>query len=202
MEDELNLVLIMLFEYIGRSNSLESAFAFNELLNLAEARGTTPRRLFQPFWDSLAYLVTKDMVQRPQRSRAIAELLQISVNELLLLTQAHALPWLVLYKKKDVIRKIAEARKETDLLSSLTDSSNFASILSLLLMQDTEDVEAFVKSRLEEISPDFHAQPLPQILLSEPVLTIMELLKAAGDGDATRQAQVSTLSCKEYDLKY
>lgn len=189
-EDEVNLVLIKLLEYLGSSNNVVSAFAFNELLNLAEARQTSPRRLFEPFWPSLAYMGTKDMVHRPQMSRAIAELLQITVNELLLLVQTYALPWLVLDKQNDVIQKIAEARKE-EIWQPITDGSNLAATLALLLAQDTEDIEGFAKSRLHEISPHFDSLELVDLVQTEPVLIVMELLKALGEADDMRKALVS-----------
>ncbi|CEF77084.1 unnamed protein product [Fusarium graminearum] len=189
-EHELNLVLIKLLEYLGSSNNIVSAFAFNELLNLADARRVTPRRLFEPFWPNLAYLATKDMVQRPQMSRAIAELLQVSVNELLLLIQTHALPWLVLDKQKDVIQKIAEARQESEIWLPLVDPANLAATLALLLIQGTEDIAAFAKSRLDELSTHFESESLADLLQVEPVLTVMELLKAAGDSDETRKAPI------------
>jgi serine/threonine-protein kinase ATR len=190
-EDELNLVLIKLVEYLGNNNNIVSAFTFNELLNLAESRNTTPRRLFEPFWKSLAYMATKDMIQRPQRSRAIAELLQISVNELLLLIQTHALPWLVLDKRQDVIQKITEARQETETWMPLMDGSNLAATLALLLVQDTGDIEGFTKSRLDDLSVHFHSLPLLNLFQSEPVLITMELLKTAANADETKRSLVS-----------
>ncbi|RCI08728.1 hypothetical protein L249_4681 [Ophiocordyceps polyrhachis-furcata BCC 54312] len=186
-EDELNLVLIKLLEYLGSSNGIVSAFAFNELLNLAESRSRTARRLFEPFWKSLAYMATKNMVQRPQQSRAIAELLQISVNELLLLIQSHALPWLVLDNQTDVIQKIAEARHEKELWRPLMDSANLASTLALLLVQDADNMERFTQSRLNDISPHFHSLTLLDLFQAEPVLIALELLRAAADADAARQ---------------
>ncbi|KAH8677021.1 hypothetical protein BGZ61DRAFT_520585 [Ilyonectria robusta] len=189
-EDELNLVLIKLLEYLGSNNNIVSAFAFNELSNLSEARNTTARRLFEPFWPSLAYMATKDMVHRPQMSRAIAELLQISVNDLLLLVQTHALPWLVLDKQKDVIQKITDARKENEIWQPLMDSSNLAATLALLLVQDTEDIEGFAKSRLDEISPHFHSLGLLGLLQAEPVLIAMDLLKASGEADESRKPAI------------
>ncbi|KAK2593293.1 serine/threonine-protein kinase M1 [Conoideocrella luteorostrata] len=189
-EDELNLVLIQLVDYLGSSNSIVSAFAFNELVNLAEARSTTPRRLFEPFWKSLAYMATKDMIQRPQRSRAIAELLQISVNDLLLLIQTHALPWLVLDKRQDVIQKIAEARHDENVSYPVMDGPNLASTLALLLVQDTEDIEEFTKSRLNQISSHFHNLPLLHLFLTEPVLIALELLKAASTTDESKKSLV------------
>lgn len=193
-EDELNLVLIKLLEYLGSNNSIVSAFVFNELLNLAEARSRSPRRLFEPFWKNLAYMVTKDMVHRPQRSRSIAELLQISVNELLLLIQSHALPWLVLENRQDVIQKIAEARQEKESWHALTDGPNLATILALLLVQDADDMANFTKSRLDAVSPHFHRLSLLDLFQSEPVLTAMELLRAATSADAVRQQVVSWAS--------
>ncbi|KAF4494809.1 uvsb pi-3 kinase [Fusarium agapanthi] len=189
-EHELNLVLIKLLEYLGSNNNIVSACAFNELLNLADARRVTPRRLFEPFWPNLAYMTTKDMVQRPQMSRTIAELLQVSVNELLLLIQTHALPWLVLDKQKDVIQKIAEARQESEVWLPLIDPANLAATLALLLVQDTDDIASFAKSRLEELSTHFQSEPLVNLLQVEPVLTVIELLKAAGDADETKKAPV------------
>jgi serine/threonine-protein kinase ATR len=190
-EDELNLVLIKLMEYLGSTNTLQSAFAFNELLNLAEARNITPRRLFEPFWRSLAYMATKDLVQRPQLTRAIAELLHVSVNELLLVIQTHALPWLVLDRKRDVIQKIADARQEAEIWHTMLDGLNMAAILSLLLMQETEDVQAFAKSRLDEVSPHFHQFTLVELVQTGKVPIALELLKAAGDADGARKLQVS-----------
>ncbi|KAM5346902.1 hypothetical protein ACJ41O_009907 [Fusarium nematophilum] len=190
-EDELNLVLIKLLGYLGSGNSIVSAFAFNQLLNLAELRGVTTRQLFEPFWPSLAYMATKDMVHRPQMSRTIAELLQVSVNELLLLIQTHALPWLVLDKQRDVIQKIAEARREPEMWLPLMDPSNLAATLALLLIQDTEDIAGFSKSRLDEISPHFQKESLLSLFESEPVLIVMELLKAAGEADESKKGSMS-----------
>ncbi|KAH7316595.1 hypothetical protein B0I35DRAFT_354216 [Stachybotrys elegans] len=187
-DEELNLVLIKLLEYLGSSNTIQSAFAHNELLNLAEARNTTPRRLFEPFWRNLAYMVTKDLVHRPQRTRAIADLLQVTINELLLLIQTHALPWLVLDRKKDVIQKIADARQETE-IQTLMDGPNIAAILALLLMQEAENVEAFTKSRLDEISSHFHPHKLVDLIQGERVQIALELLKASGDAGGARQNQ-------------
>lgn len=190
-EEELNLVLLQLCDYLGSSNHLVSAFAFNELLKLAESRNVTPRQLFDPYWRSLAYLATKDMLQRPQRSRAFAELLQISVNELLVLIQTHALPWLVLDRRKEIIQRIAEARGESDVWRPLMDSSNLAAVLALLLAQESPNNTAdFAKSRLEEISPHFQSEDMLSLLQSEPVLISMELLKAAGDSDANKKTAV------------
>ncbi|EGX95160.1 phosphatidylinositol 3- and 4-kinase, putative [Cordyceps militaris CM01] len=190
-ENELNLVLIKLLDYLGSSNSFEAAVAFNELLNLADSRSTTPRRLLEPYWKSLAYMATKDMVRGPQRSRAIAELLQISVNDLLLLIQTHALPWLVLDKRTEVIQKFAEARQDSLGWEPLMDNANMAAILSLLMIQETDDIETFVKSRLNDVGLHLPDRRIVDLLQIEPVLIAIELLKAAGQADGARKETIT-----------
>ena len=194
-DEELNLVLIKLVEYLRTGNTIVSAFAFNEFLLLAEDRKTTLHELLEPYWGSLAYLTTKDMVTRPQTIGRVAELLQISVNDLLLLVQSHALPWLVLHRKKEVIQKIAEARQERESYLPFMDNANLAPTLALLLMQDSEDIEELAKSRLDEVSSYFHSASISFLVQAEPVLLTMELLKAASDNNASNQSLVSTIRC-------
>ncbi|KAI8197901.1 hypothetical protein K4K52_010082 [Colletotrichum sp. SAR 10_76] len=188
--DELNIVLHQLLEYLGSSNSLISSCAFNEINNLAAARHVAPRRLFEPFWRNLAYFAVKDMVARPQISRSLAEVLQISVNEFLLLIQTHALPWLVLMKKRDVIQKIAEARGEKDVGFPVMDSINIGPVLGLLLVQDVPDVAQFTMARLVEFAPTLADTTLADVIQAELVMVVLELLKAAAEADEARKARV------------
>ncbi|KAL2758545.1 hypothetical protein ACRALDRAFT_2099058 [Sodiomyces alcalophilus JCM 7366] len=179
--DELNLVLHKLLGYLGGSNSLISSCAFSEIVNLAASRRVSCRQLFEPFWGNLAFFAIKDMVSRPQISRALAELLQISVNQLLLHVQSYALPWLVLMKKKDVVQKIVDARQEKDPISVLMDSDNNGPIMALLLIQDVTDIEEFVMSRLREFASHFESCTLTGLMQPEALSIVLELLKAAGD---------------------
>ncbi|UQC83200.1 phosphatidylinositol 3 [Colletotrichum lupini] len=188
--DELNLVLHKLLEYLGSINSLIASCAFNEILNLASALNTTPRRLFEPFWRNLAYFAVKDMQARPQICRAIADLLQISVTEFLLLIQSHALPWLVLMKKKEVIQKIAEARGERDIWVPILDPANAGSIIALLLIQDVGNIENFVMSRLVEVSSHLETFTLVELVQSEVCSVALELFKAAGEADEARKPRI------------
>ncbi|KAK2061543.1 phosphatidylinositol 3 [Colletotrichum caudatum] len=188
--NERNLVLHMLLEYLGSSNSLIAACAFNEILSLAAALNTTPRRLFEPFWRNLAYLAVKDMISRPQMTRAIADLLQISVTDFLLLVQTHAMPYLVLMKKKDVIQKIAEARGEKDIWVTILDTANAGPILALLLVQDVQNIEQFVMSRLIEVASHLESFSLVELMQAEVVNIVLELLKAAGEADEARKPRI------------
>jgi serine/threonine-protein kinase ATR len=188
--EELNLVLIKLTEYLGHRNTTVSAFSFNEILNLAEARGTTTMRLFEPFWKNLAFLVVKDMVSRPQTTRMVAELFQIRVTDLLCRLQVHALPWLVLTKKKEVIQRITEARGEAEIWRPCLETANLAHILSLLLVQEVPDVETYVMALFKHVSPHFETFSLVDLLKVDPLPTALELLKLSGSGDEVRRSRV------------
>jgi len=196
--DELGLVLLGLVEYLGHRHTLVSAWAFSEMLNIADARGVTPRRLFQPFWPSLAFSVVKDLVSKPQTASKIAELLQLQggVQELLRLLQQQALPWLVLNRKRDVIQKIAEARGETESCEPCLDTINLSSILALLLVQDVPNVAEFSMSLLRAASSQFDNSELVDLLRTDPLLMTLELFKLAADGDEARKARVSLKAWK------
>lgn len=190
-DEELNLVLIQLVEFLGHRNMIVSAFSFNEILSLAQSRKTNPRQLFAPFWRNLAYSVVKDLVSKPQTTRMVAELLQMSVPELLRLLQTHALPWLVLTKKREVIQKIAEARGDDHVWQTCCDGPNLSAILSLLLVQDVADIDSYAMTLFRSISPHFEDTPLVDLLGSEPLLTAFGLFKASGEADDARKSRVS-----------
>ncbi|KAK4219053.1 hypothetical protein QBC37DRAFT_469608 [Rhypophila decipiens] len=189
-DDELNLVLVKLVEYLGHRNVTVSAFAASEILNLAEARGVTTRRLFEPFWSSLAFSVIKDLVTSPQTTKTIAELLQISVPNLLRLLQKDALPWLVLTKKKDVVQKIAEARGETETWAPCLEPANLPAILALLLIQEAPDMAKYAMSTLRNISSHFDSFELVELLGTDPLKIALELFKAGSEADEARKSRV------------
>ncbi|TPX13910.1 uncharacterized protein E0L32_005610 [Thyridium curvatum] len=189
-DEELNLVLIQLLEFLGHRNQIVSACAFNEILSLASFRKLTPRKLFEPFWKSLAFLALKDMVARPQTTRLLAELLQMSVQDLVVHLQTHALPWLVLTRKKEVVQKIADFRGEKEAWMPCVDTVNLGSILALLLAQEEHQTEHFVMTLLRHISTHFNDSSLRELVGSEPVMTVLELLKAAAEADDSRRSRV------------
>ncbi|KAK3693605.1 hypothetical protein B0T22DRAFT_401698 [Podospora appendiculata] len=195
-DNELNLVLIKLVEYLGHRKMIISGCAFSEILNLAQSLAVTPRRLFQPFWPSLAFSVVKDLISQPQTTRMVAELLQISNPALLRLLQVDALPWLVLAKKQDVIQKIAEVRGETESWQPCLDSLNLPSILALLLIQDTPDVAEYSMSLLKQVSPHFDGFELVELLRTDPLNIALQLFKAAGEADEARKARVRAALAK------
>ncbi|KAL2269062.1 hypothetical protein VTJ83DRAFT_3908 [Remersonia thermophila] len=189
-EDGLNLVVIKLVEYLGHRSMMVSSFAFNEILNLAESRGETPAQLFQPFWANLAFSVVKDLVSKPQTARLVADLMQIGVPDLLLRLQKHALPWLVLTKKRDVIKKIAEARGDAEMWEACMDTANLPSILALLLLQEAPDIPSHAMSLLGHVSERMDRFNLADLLRTDPISIALELFKAAAEGNEQRRARV------------
>ncbi|KAH8885781.1 hypothetical protein GQ53DRAFT_797114 [Thozetella sp. PMI_491] len=179
----------VLLEYLGHRNTIVSALAFNEILNLADGRGVTARELFEPFWNNLALAAVKDLVSRPQTTRTIAELLQVNVSHLLKRLQHHALPYLVLNKKRDVIQKITEARGEEHTFQPCLDLRNLPGILALLISRESHDVERDAMKLLHEISPHFDKFTFADLLKMEPIGTSVELLKAGGEADGPRKAR-------------
>lgn len=153
-------------------------------------------KLFEPFWRGLAHFVVKDVITKPQTSTLMADLLGISVNELLVLVHHHALPWLVLQGKRDVIERISRARKNDEIHSAIVDSANFGHILALLLIQPVEDIAAFTVAKLADISPYFEQFELQQLVRSELVPIALELFKLAAEGNDTRKLVVRMLSSR------
>jgi len=132
------------------------------------------------------------MVSKPQTTRIVADLFQFNVPELVLHVHLHALPWLVLSKRRDVIQKIAECRGEKEIWLMFVDNATMSSVLALLLRQDVPggQIEAFTMALLRHVSPHFNNSTLVDVLRPVTVQVILELLKAAGDADEDRKAFV------------
>ncbi|RYO96297.1 hypothetical protein DL763_003270 [Monosporascus cannonballus] len=189
-EDQLNLVLIKLVEYLGQASVITSATAFTEIMNLAQCRQITPRQLLEPFWRSLAFSAVKDCVTQPKLIRILAELMSMNIQDLILYIHGHAMPWLVLTKRRDVIQKIAEARGEQEPWQPCLDNANLGPILALLLVQEVSDVQEYSMTLLRQISSHFDGLSLVELLQMEPLITTLELLKAAGDADEIHKPHI------------
>ncbi|KAI0204129.1 phosphatidylinositol 3 [Astrocystis sublimbata] len=189
-DDELILVLVKLVEYLGHQSAVASAAAFTEIIQIARHRFITPKQLFELYWNSLAYLAVRDIIAQPQLTRLLAELQDMSLNELLLHVQEYALPYLVLNKKKDVIEMIAKVRNEAEPWQPCLDNANLGRILALLLAQETGDIQQYTMSLLRHISPHFAQFNLVDLLQTEPLTTTLHLLKAAADADESRKVHI------------
>ena len=147
--------------------------------------------MLKPYWRSIGPTAVKDLQTRPQTTQSVADLLGLSVSDLLLRIQAEVLPWLMLTKKKDVILRIAQARKDSEPAMTCYNGTNLAPIMALLLVQPVKDQESFILPLFREIWPSFFAKmELVDLLKTEPMLIALELLKDAGDIDENRRSRV------------
>ena len=191
-ESELNLALLQLVDYLGHPNSLICALATTELEHIATALDMTPSALLRPFWRSIAVAAVQDLHTKPQRCQQLADFLGIGVNQFLINTQAETLPSLILTKKKETLQRIAAARGPNVKLQDLCTQprTNLAAILALLLSQASNDIETTAMGILAECVPSLRDQELANLIRIDPVLIVIEMLKAAGDEDVSRKGRI------------
>ncbi|EON65245.1 hypothetical protein W97_04482 [Coniosporium apollinis CBS 100218] len=189
--EELNIVLLSLVEYLGHTNSLISGVAFNQLCHISAVLGCQPADLLKPFWRSVGITVVKDLNTRPQKAQELSDFLEVSVTQLLLLTQTDTLPYLVLTKKHDVLQRIASARGPATSVQDICTQprKNLAAIVALLLLQSSPDSERYTMDLLCEAAPGLK-DDLSGLIELEPVLIACEILKAADEEDTSKKSRV------------
>ncbi|PGH17548.1 hypothetical protein AJ79_01148 [Helicocarpus griseus UAMH5409] len=181
-DEEMNIILLRLFEYLGHPNPFISGIAYTGLSKLAQHLGVTPGALCRPFWRTLSVVIVKNIQSRPQMADQLCDLLGMKVDNFLRLTEVHVLPYLVLMRKHDIIARIGATYDEKQSLYQLcTTKYNLASILTLLLTQPSADHNAMVTSIFNEMSPEFQVHDLAGWVRAEPILIACELLKGLGD---------------------
>ena len=205
--DELNLVLLKLVEYLGHPNAFLCGLAYDEVRHLESEKVRksayvswqlqlisnhspyTAKKLFAPYWRTVAVVVVQDLQRRPQIAQQVSDLLAMSVQDFLVLTQVHTIPYFVLRKKQDVLQRIADASKQS-VMVLCREHNHMAAILSNILLQSSSDVEGLMLSLLSSISHDFSNVDCAELLKSEPQATAAELLKFAGDYDEAKRPLV------------
>ncbi|KAI1919319.1 serine/threonine-protein kinase M1 [Ophidiomyces ophidiicola] len=203
-DEEMNIVLFRLLEYIGHVNPFISGVAYTEaclpflfsfiadilkLSKLALHLGYTPAALFRPFWRTLSVLVVKNLHNKPHMADLISDLIGMSVDSFLRLTEVHILPYLVMTRKKDVITRIARTYDKMSIFDVCSSNTNIASILSVLLTQETSNPEVTIPSTLCDISQQFKGHNLAALIRMEPILISCELLKGLGDLTAEKESR-------------
>ncbi|SZF04158.1 unnamed protein product [Blumeria hordei] len=189
-DDELNIVLLTLVQYLGHGNPIVSGVAFNEVLRMAKALEISVSRLFSPFWGTVANEAVKDLIVKPTTTQMMADLLQLSVNEFLLLTQSYTIPWLVMGKKIDVIKKISEARKDSEIGMACAEALNLVPTLALLMVQNVPDIDTYIMSHLKYASSRFKDTDLDELMRVEPASQALHLLKAAGEANEDKKSRI------------
>lgn len=120
--------------------------------------------------------------------------MQIDVAEFLKITQHYTLPYMVLYKRPEIVEKIAQAvgLKVWDICYN-----NLAAILALLLAQGGNNIEQATMALLVNTSAEFKNCSFTELVRPEAVSIVTELLKASGDqDDEERKAGVCLLGRK------
>ncbi|KAJ5543050.1 hypothetical protein N7535_005479 [Penicillium sp. DV-2018c] len=181
-DEEKNIILLRLLEYLGHSNPYICAVAYNELSKLAQQFSLTPAGLFRPYWRTLSVTVVKNLQSRPHMAEQLCDLLGMKVDGFLRLTEVHILPYLVLTRKRDIICRIGASRNEGESAFDVcSEKNNLAAILAFLLSQQSDNPEAMIMSLLAEIDPAFKGRSLAELVRIEPILIACDLLKSLGD---------------------
>jgi len=150
----------------------------------------TVERMFYPFWESVAIVAVRDLLVKPQASQLMADLLETSVTEFLKLTQSYTLPYLVFSGQVDVIKRISQARGDSQHWMAIMETSNLISILAKLMVQSVPDLEAYMISSLRAISSHFKDYDVIELIKFEPSGLALHLLKAIGDADESKKSRV------------
>jgi serine/threonine-protein kinase ATR len=112
------------------------------------------------------------------------------VQEFLVDTQAHTLPWLVLARKIDIIAKISQARNDDEPGQAII--ANLGPIITLLLVQPISDPESFVMGLFRSVSPEFDNLDLTECIKMATIEIAAELLKNAGDEEDSKKSRVGS----------
>lgn len=81
------------------------------------------------------------------------------------------------------------------------DKNNIGPIVARLLTQDEPNVEIHAMTLLRQISPHFEGFSIGDLVLVEPVLICLELLKTAGEAAESNKPRVSTSNLRQILLR-
>lgn len=145
-----------------------------------------------PYWGTVAPIVVKDLHRRPQIAQYISDLLGMSVDEFLVLTQVYTIPYFVLTKKRDILQKIAQACGQPIGLLCM-DHNNMAAILTFILLHPSDDMDSIYLKFLAALSSEFSDVRWKELLWAQAASIATELLKVASEGNSVKGRQVLEL---------
>jgi serine/threonine-protein kinase ATR len=163
---------------------------------IAAELSTNTTQLLQPYWRVIGFSVIRDIINKPQKAQLLADLTEQSVRQLLILTQADTLPHLVLTKRRDIIEKIAQARKASVGEVLTQPRQNLAKILALLLCQPVTDIESNAMETLAAIEPAIQESSnnrLDALIAVDITGVAIEILSLAADQDESKKKIVSSV---------
>ncbi|RAL13613.1 protein kinase MEC1 [Aspergillus homomorphus CBS 101889] len=189
-DEEMNIILLRLVEYLGHSNPFVCSVAYTELSRLAQRFSVTPAGLFRPFWRTLSVAVVKNFQSRPYMAEQLCDLLGMKVDDFLRLTEVHVLPYLVFTHKREIIARVGATYKEIKTpFDVCSEKNNLAAILAFLLSQPSSNPEDSIMSTLSTVDLAFRKRTLAELLRIEPILIACDLLKNLGDSSAKKGAR-------------
>ena len=158
-----------------------------QIFRLAEYKELPLVRMMTPYWRLIAIAVVKDLHVRPQTVQLLSEMLGMSVDEFLVLTQAFTISYLALDKKHDILKRIALARGDGNKL--WYDKENISSTVAFLFLQESLDIQAILDV-LRQASDRFEHVTPTDLVEIELISTSCELLKTAGDLNDNNRSKV------------
>lgn len=190
-DEELNIILVRLVEYLGHTNPYISGVVYAGIQQLAQAMQVTVWPLLRPFWRTLGVVLAKSISSRPQVAHQLCDLLGMDMSGLMNHAAEYALPYLVLHKDHETIRRFAEANgQSTTAFEICTLEKNLTAILSYLLVQPFPDPEQAIIKILTEVSEEFGKSDLATWIAHDPIHITCELLKAIGDSGQGKSSRI------------
>ncbi|KAE8338953.1 hypothetical protein BDV24DRAFT_137247 [Aspergillus arachidicola] len=189
-DEEMNIILLRLVEYLGHPNPFVCAVAYSEISKLAQRLSVTPAGLFRPFWRTLSVTIMKNFPSRPYMAEHLCDLLGMKVDDFLRLTELYVLPHLVLTRKRDIIARIGATYKDAKTPFDIcSEKNNLAAILAFLLSQASSNPQDMAMSALSEIDNAFEGRTLAELVRIEPILIACHLFKGLGDSGDEKRAR-------------
>ena len=160
-DEELDVILSRLVDYLGTSNPYINELVYTELQKLGQAVKGGIAAVLRPYWRTLAVVVIRSIQTRPIVAQHLCELLGMDTKGLLMFIEPHAIPQLVLAGEKEIIGRIAKAHgHSTTVFELCTKKSTIAHILALLLSQSFAEPEQTIMAMLIDISSEFKVHDL------------------------------------------
>lgn len=134
--------------------------------------------------------MVKDIVPRPHMADRLADLMGLSAEDLLQLTESYTLGYFIRNGEKEIVEKIAKSHhKDKSAFDLCMERKNLGPILAYLLSQPMSDPETTIQGLLTHVDPSFGEISIDELFKTEPIAVAVELLKALADaGDNTQRA--------------
>lgn len=127
-------------------------------------------------------IVVKNLQSRPYMAEQLCDLLGMTVDDFLRLTEVYVLPHLVLLRKREIITRIGGTYKGGKTPFDIcSEKDNLAAILAFLLCQPSPDPQKMIMSTLSAVDSAFDGRALAELVRIEPILIACDLLKGLGD---------------------